>query len=1314
MHPYLTFVILIMLTSFDPAPSQASSVFEHIPAADSVAFAPADRQDTAAAPNMGSSIPSTKSATSLQTILLSLLLSVVQVFFVVGSAGGKSAATLVFSLSVMLPEASGAMNFQRTYSYPGDDYSYGVAPTPDNAYCVAGYSKPVSSADQSWSIWLMKVAAEGTIVWSMSLGSVVKLTERMPLGLVATADSGCVVAAAQFGSLSKFYPHLFAVHSNGSAAWDVKMDGAVNSAAESVFQLPSGVFLAVGSAGLVGEVSAAGRNLWTNNFCAAASGKLVTAGQLSDGSIVAAGTDIHNGYYACWVVKTPGTGNNVTFSNYYGGSDHCKCSSLAVLPGDYIVFVGCSGFFSTDNDLFLLKTTAEGVVVVNRTVGRYVNSMEIGRAVLYRDATVFVLGRADNGVVLWLVEPVQLNITTNYSYPSSITYDPYTMDWTPDGSLAITGDAGLSTRDCFLLVDSCRPGNYTNSAPPDCHPCMEGCELCNSGTICERCNSTYFLTQSGQCVTKCPNGAYPDSLRSCQNCYVGCTTCESLGMCTGCKVGYYKALTENGTSCVETCPQNYKVNATTQECDINMVECGANCSVCNITGSGTADCLVCNYQSYIIDNYTCEPCPEGCQSCSRYHCELCLPDRPMLGYSCPLACPVGYFSVESTVTAANRTKGHTEYLTYNRNKCVACVAHCAVCEFATRCATCEPGYYLDTFDNGVQQCVATCRLGYCVSSGNVCTKCLSGCQNCTNDFQCNKCGAGYLRKSPYDSPLELCVRDCAPKYFAGNATNCAECDFRCLTCLGPSNRECLACDSSLSGVIVSEVVGPGLTCVCRKGYAANMMLRKCVECTDPLCATCNSKNLAQCYSCFTDRFAMIYDPATLTCICPKDTYKDGNDCPQCNSLCSECTGPESTQCLPGKCGEYAYPLASTPTTCLFMCEGTAAGVRLYIDPLEGTCKPLLCHSECLTCTGTKSSDCVTCKSPIKFQLGGICLGACPTGYFADTQRICLPCGANCDSCVDAGTCSVCAKSYLLQSNKCVNRCATGRYNLTGEALCRSCILPCVACDSDKLCARCAAGYYLYQSACWTGAGKPNGTYISESETFGGRLLPCSEACITCTGPTEKDCLTCRMAEGYTMSSDGTCRVLSCSDGYYLQKYANGSIPECVACAKACLSCTGAAGTDCIGCRTGYIAKRSTSNRTIQCWRCEDTRGLRTEGAHCEEVCGDGGDCAGQGLLLYHGAAHSDTQGPQRRFSLHGVVFQNAGAGEQQHRAPSEIDQDRVAAGGEGLLAIYMARKANLHPNIQRNQFRHVPQLLDRRRARKFASHIQESCALCGL
>jgi len=354
-------------------------------------------------------------------------------------------------------------------------------------------------------------------------------------------------------------------------------------------------------------------------------------------------------------------------------------------------------------------------------------------------------------------------------------------------------------------------------------------------------------------------------------------------------------------------------------------------------------------------------------------------------------------------------------------------------------------------------------------------------------------------------------------------------------------------------------------CQCSGGFSANEVEKKCDLCPDPYCTNCDPYNPTKCLSCSESAFGIIHNPSTFKCVCKNGLYKDGYNCAFCNPFCSACNGPSNRHCLQYQCSDKAYPVDSTPTTCLYMCATLED--NMYIDSVTKTCK--FCSSPCRSCFN-EPNYCTSCIGQYLLY-NKECIGKCPIKYYSD-KGVCLPCSERCVSCEFRTNYCIdsCNPPFVFKDHQCLDSCGDGFASL--NRTCLPCDPSCAKCyfieniddlaKSSKICTKCISPKLMNDGKCLDQC--PPGKYATPE----GICEFCHEACKTCFGGTNNECRTCNTDLGYLMVSEGRCDFPSCTKGYFY----NRTKKACDSCPTICAECTSK--TNCTECVKGYILNQN--------------------------------------------------------------------------------------------------------------------------------------------
>ncbi|CAK81878.1 unnamed protein product (macronuclear) [Paramecium tetraurelia] len=212
-----------------------------------------------------------------------------------------------------------------------------------------------------------------------------------------------------------------------------------------------------------------------------------------------------------------------------------------------------------------------------------------------------------------------------------------------------------------------------------------------------------------------------------------------------------------------------------------------------------------------------------------------------------------------------------------------------------------------------------------------------------------------------------------------------------------------------------------------------------------------------------------------------------------------------------------------------------------------------CDNNCDVCSNTQ---CTTCKSPYQLihNKCGLCDSSnfrnndcsCQTGYYDDNvDQQCQKCKQECETCLDATSCTQCKLgSNLIILPNCMN-CNTGFYYQNG--ICSKCDPKCIACfgSSKSECLSCSTGQILNtNNECQT--------CLSNQFIQNNTCQDCQYNCQTCSDT--QQCLTCTDARI-------NAPFCVCQIGYYenIHKSCQPCNFRCSTCETSrdnCLTCSG--------------------------------------------------------------------------------------------------------------------------------------------------------------
>ena len=300
----------------------------------------------------------------------------------------------------------------------------------------------------------------------------------------------------------------------------------------------------------------------------------------------------------------------------------------------------------------------------------------------------------------------------------------------------------------------------------ECEKCALNCDECESETQCKKCVDTYFADNKGVCqkcdanCEKCgPNGCekcgtafHPNAAGFCTNCkdtMPHCLDCNSDTVCDKCEDSFFVLKNSHeckscGPACAsctslnhcDICADPHCVDCDSQTCreckpgyfsddEGKCQKCADNCSAC----TDLETCNVCSKGYFHIQEFgLCEKCCPHCITCNQSGCEKC-------AYQ--------YFIDEDT------------------GKCGACSLLCDECTSESSCDVCISGYFLDKYGscqqhdiNCLQQgengCLKCFEKYFVEETSGMCGECSSDCIECTSYDNCLSCNPPLIVNSDGD------------------------------------------------------------------------------------------------------------------------------------------------------------------------------------------------------------------------------------------------------------------------------------------------------------------------------------------------------------------------------------------------------------------------------------------------------------------------------------------------------------------------------------------------------------------------------------
>ncbi|MFZ8835331.1 MAG: T9SS type A sorting domain-containing protein [Candidatus Caldipriscus sp.] len=290
---------------------------------------------------------------------------------------GLILALLSVSLIALFTQyAHAQVTFARTYGGTGSDWAYTVQQTSDGGYIVVGGTYSFGAG--GWDILLIKTDASGNVQWAKTYGGA---SDDRAYSVQQTSDGGYIVSGwtYSFGAgISDVF--LIKTDANGNIIWAKTYGGIDGDLAYSVQQTSDGGYIVVGYTASFGagnddlfliKTDASGNVQWAKTYGGASNDRAYSVQQTSDGGYIVSGWtySFGAGWSDIFLIKTDASGNTIWAKTYGGTNSEWAYSVQQTSDGGYILACVTWSFGAGLYDIFLIKTDANGNVIWAKTYG---------------------------------------------------------------------------------------------------------------------------------------------------------------------------------------------------------------------------------------------------------------------------------------------------------------------------------------------------------------------------------------------------------------------------------------------------------------------------------------------------------------------------------------------------------------------------------------------------------------------------------------------------------------------------------------------------------------------------------------------------------------------------------------------------------------------------------------------------------------------------------------------------------------------------------------------------------------------------------
>lgn len=358
------------------------------------------------------------------------------------------------------------ITFMKTIGSPADDVGYSVQPIADGGYILCGWT--YKSAESNSDVYLVRFNSFGDTLWTKTFGGVYN-DRGLSIGLTSDNGYIITGDYEHLGSETKDI-YLIRTDSNGDTLWTKTFGGTFNDIGRSVQQTSDGGFIIAGESFILGpqltnaymiKTDADGNEQWSNNFgrFSGFNDYSYSVQQTLDGGYVLAGySQATTGFYDVYLVKTDANGDSAWTKTYGGVSFDFGLSVQETSDNGFIIAGSSLSFGPFPENVYLIKTDAAGDILWSKTIGG--SNSEIGYSVKQTTDGGYIvtgvttdLSSGDNDVYLVKTDANGDSVWTK-TFGGNGNEQGYEVNQTADNGFIITGQAnsfGTGGSDVFLI-----------------------------------------------------------------------------------------------------------------------------------------------------------------------------------------------------------------------------------------------------------------------------------------------------------------------------------------------------------------------------------------------------------------------------------------------------------------------------------------------------------------------------------------------------------------------------------------------------------------------------------------------------------------------------------------------------------------------------------------------------------------------------------------------------------------------------------------------------------------------------------------------
>ncbi len=291
-------------------------------------------------------------------------------YIVVGYTGSFGAGNI--DVYLIKTDANGNQQWDTTFGGKNNDYGYSVQPTSDDGYIIVGYTESFGAGYSD--VYLIKTDAGGNQQWYKTFGGT---GSDYGYSVQPTSDGGYIITGKTYSfGAGEYDVYLIKTDANGEQQWYKTFGGTDWDIGNSVQLTSDEGYIITGWTGSFGagrinvyliKTDANGEQQWYKTFGGTSRDYRdygYSVQLTSDGGYIITGWNesFGAGNIDVYLIKTDANGEQQWYKTFGGTDSDYGYSVQPTSDGGYIITGSTKSFSAGGDDVYLIKTDANGNV----------------------------------------------------------------------------------------------------------------------------------------------------------------------------------------------------------------------------------------------------------------------------------------------------------------------------------------------------------------------------------------------------------------------------------------------------------------------------------------------------------------------------------------------------------------------------------------------------------------------------------------------------------------------------------------------------------------------------------------------------------------------------------------------------------------------------------------------------------------------------------------------------------------------------------------------------------------------------------------